>query len=362
MPLASSNKKKTPEKKVSRFAKYPSPTSDSKAHHAYCRVLSPTEKVTFTQRRMCGLLAPKKPVVIPKIPERNLNVGVLAKDVPKALRPSRSLPEDHDRVFDSPKFFEKVKTLVGGDISTTPFAKGAYGRLFIAKFPKGYDAAPLLALSNIVGDPGTIPKGETLALTIQKIRNVQDIENCTREARIQLHVNVKAPTVSPRLYFSGYSKKLAAQITIMSGVDGRPMARANHISAKQFLALEAHVIRLWMAGVVHADLHTNNIIIDSAGIPRIIDYGRAIVLPERLRPLKPINASKRNFQNKLQNYTNKVIIGRRSRDNDYAAFRGYLPTDAAQYSSDVQALRRIFKNVLEAGARKRLMEGAHVKK
>lgn len=355
-------RKKSPNKKTSRFAAYPSPQSNDKAHHAYCRVLSPTERVTYDKRRLCGLLAPKKPVVLKKIPERNLDVENLAKDVPKALHKGYALSDNHSAVFDSPNFFTKVKMLVGGDLSQTPFAKGAYGRLFIAKFSPGYDTAPLLGLNNIVGDPGTIPKGKTLALKIQKIRNVMDIRNCEREARIQLHVNNKAPTVSPRLYVSGYSKRYAAQITIMEGIDGRPMARANAISAKQFLALEANVIRLWVAGVVHADLHTNNIIIDSSGNPRIIDYGRAIVLPENLRPRKPIDASKRAFQNQLQAYTNKVIIGRRLKDDDYAAFEGYLPTNHAQYSSDVQALRRIFKDVLEQGARKRLMEGAHVKK
>ena len=360
--MAQSAKKRTPERKKSRFHDYPSPQSNDKAHHAFCRVLSPTEKVTFTKRRLCGLRRPKSPTILRKIPERNLNVNALANDVPKSLQKSYRLPENHDTVFGAPNFFTKVKTLVDADISQTPFAKGAYGRLFIAKFSKGYDASKLLSLNNIVGTPGGIPPGKNMALKIQKIRNVGDIRNCEREARVQLHVNTKAPTVSPKLYFSGYSKRLAAQVTIMEGVDGRPMARANHISAKQFLALEAQVIRMWMAGVVHADLHSNNIIIDSAGVPRIIDYGRAIVVPESLRPKVPIAASKRNFQDKLQKYTNAVVIGRRAKNDDYAAFQGYLPTNHAQYSSDVQALRRIFKDVLETGARKRLVEGAHVKK
>lgn len=359
--MVSPNGKKSPAKK-SRFQNYPSPQSDSKAHHAYCRVLSPTEKITFTKRRLCGLRRPKSPITIPKTPERNLNVDALAKDVPKSLQKSYKLAENHGAAFDAPNFFTKAKLLVDADISQTPFAKGAYGRLFIAKFSKGYDASKLLAMNNIVGNPGGIPSGKTLALKIQKIRNVGDIKNCEREARVQLHVNNKAPGVSPTLYFSGYSKRYAAQVTVMDGVDGRPMARANHISAKQFLKLEAQVIRLWMAGVVHADLHTNNVIIDSTGTPRIIDYGRAIVLPERLRPKAPIAASKRNFQNTLQKYTNAVVIGRRRKDDDYAAFQGYLPTNHAQYSSNVQALRRIFKDVLNAGARERLKAGAFAKK
>jgi predicted Ser/Thr protein kinase len=324
--------------------------------------LSPTEKITFTTRRLCGLRRPKSPAVVPKVPERNLNVNALAKDVPKALQKSYKLPDNHDVVFESPNFFTKAKALVDADISQTPFAKGAYGRLFIAKFSKGYDASKLLAMNNIVGNPGGIPSGKTLALKIQKIRNVDDIRNCEREARVQLHVNKKAPGVSPTLYFSGYSKRCAAQVTIMDGVDGRPMARANNISAKQFLKLEAQVIRLWMAGVVHADLHTNNIIIDSTGTPRIIDYGRAIVVPEGLRPKAPVAASKRNYQNRLQKYTNAVVIGRRLKNDDYAAYQGYLPTNHAQYSSDVQSLRRIFRDVLEAGARDKLKAGAFAKK
>lgn len=47
--------------------------------------------------------------------------------------------------------------------------------------------------------------------------------------------------------------------------------------------LERAVLSIWGAGVVHADLHKGNIVVDSSSSVKIIDFGFAVILPAKLR-------------------------------------------------------------------------------
>ena len=332
-----------------RIVNYPSPRVDPRAFHDFARVVSAEVRT----------VKKGKPVkYVPRKATKDLNVNSLANDVPKAARPSYDMMRVNSGMRNSATFFSKVVHFVGADISEVPFAEGSYGSLYSAKFSQGYDTSPLTGLYNCVGSPGSIPRGKPVALKIQMIRNTEDIRVCEREARIHAYVNKKHPDISPRSYISGFSPRHGAQITVMEYVGGETLGQLTHITMKQFLDIERRVIGLWMIGITHADLHSKNIIFDAQGIPHIIDFGRAIVIPKSLRPKESAYATKRAFQNTLQKYANAVIFGRRGQNGNYGVFDGYMFTNDAQYSSDVNALRRIFKQFVVRGDRARAKKTA----
>lgn len=151
-------------------------------------------------------------------------------------------------------------------------------------------------------------------LKIEKLRqrNAKHLGNVTREARIHLKVSsssvlgpkrglfgtqreFKGSDIAPVLYFSGvYGGHV---ITCMEYIPGVPLQQyiANGTLTDTIVRrLERAVETLIRIGVVHGDLHANNIMVTSNERVVIIDYGFAFEIPPRVHDavLKILNSTK----------------------------------------------------------------------
>lgn len=91
----------------------------------------------------------------------------------------------------------------------------------------------------------------------------------------------------PRFYFSGvvlnaYNGKEYI-VTVMDHVEGKPLhsfRKPGMVSADLYLRFERAAASLWASGVVHGDLHGNNVMYDPKSKKlTILDFGRTVLLP-----------------------------------------------------------------------------------
>lgn len=174
-------------------------------------------------------------------------------------------------------------------------------------------------------------------LKFEKIRqrNVTHLGNVRREARIHLKVSsssvlgpskpkrlfgrkpveFKGSDIAPTLYFSGVYGGYA--ITCMEYVSGVPLQKyiANGTLTNDIVKkLERAVETLLRIGVVHGDLHANNIMVTPSGRVVILDYGFAFDIPPRVHDavLKILNSTKSIetawIESGLQNVVNARFV------------------------------------------------------
>ena len=92
--------------------------------------------------------------------------------------------------------------------------------------------------------------------------------------------------VIPPFYFSAMASD-GTYVTVMGLVKGGSLSkymRSVRMTPKFYVALEKAAASMWTAGVVHADFHDENVMVDPhTGKITVIDFGFGVVLPPALR-------------------------------------------------------------------------------
>lgn len=126
----------------------------------------------------------------------------------------------------------------------------------------------------------------------------------------------------PQLYVAGLDRENGYAVLVMDKVPGKTLEtyiKDHGMSATRYARIEKAVATLWLMGIAHTDMHDRNVMIDGNGKVAIIDFGLAVVLPNKLREkvtrdmngLPQYRRSLANAvwfaKNSVQNYTNQVM-------------------------------------------------------
>jgi hypothetical protein len=189
------------------------------------------------------------------------------------------------------------------------FGAGAYGEVFLVKKISEIDSQSLnelrRELKNRVGDDEPPPPGADVVIKISK-RFVQEQEQFVDFAsrmitEVLMHVHVhravgrhpcrpeielRGASITPRVFFSGTYGDGETHVTVMELAPGETLAKyvSKYGSVPRLIQdnIENAVLTLWFAaGIIHADLHFGNVMVNErTGEVKIIDFGFAVMLPE----------------------------------------------------------------------------------
>ena len=197
-----------------------------------------------------------------------------------------------------------------------------------------------------VGNLDKIPtNGPISVIKFQKTDGSAQKEAIRQE--IAIHSKLSRSKISSKLYAAGFVGDIAWQIS--SYIDGKPMCDVT-ITAEIFKKIEKAVFELWKHNVFHADLHCNNLMLTKDKDVVVIDFGRAIVLPDKYVPKKLTEFRDNKYQEKVQRYADSIVTARSKSNGDYvgaAVNKKGEVKPVVVYSNDVQALRVFYDKMNE---------------
>lgn len=358
-----------------RFTEYAKPVVHPFAHHDFSRVVpaarsggkSPPKAVLPKKCGLFGLLSPRKTGATAASARSkrsanlstNLSPSKLGRGVPVVEKGKKSVALSNlGNLRNSGDLIGRTKQrlqFAGMLVDDVPMAKGSYGTIFLGKLDgqtghhKVEEVRAFLRKMSTsrVGDVKDIPQKATLAIKVQVVRDATDLKNVERESRIHSYVARRAPIIAPKFYFSGFFGDMRTYVTVMEFVDGKGLCSSPPLGSRQFLTLEKMIGMLWRLRVFHGDLHCNNILVPRRGGFKIIDFGRAIVLPGSVAPKTAVDAVRPEAQDAMQAYAARVVA-RRARDGNagYGVLNRYAPVpNKVQYADDVMALRVLYSRM-----------------
>lgn len=245
---------------------------------------------------------------------------------------------------------DQIPSLFGGPILKF-IAKGSYGYVFKFKPSEKYveylKRVVLPRSKGVIGNIGKIPTNGPLSIIkFQKVDDPAQKEAIRHE--IDIHYKLSRNKISSKLYAAGFVGNIAWQIS--SYIDGKPMCDVD-ITADIFKNIEKAVFELWKHNVFHADLHCNNLMLTKDKDVVVIDFGRAIVLPDKYVPKKLSEFRDTKYQEKVQRYADSIITTRSKTNSDYVGAminkKGEVKP-LVVYSNDVQALRVFYDKMNES--------------
>ena len=244
---------------------------------------------------------------------------------------------------------DQIPSLFGGPILKF-IAKGSYGSVYKFKPSEKYveylKRVVLPRSKGVVGNLGKIPTDSISVIKFQKTDGPAQKEAIRQE--INIHSKLSRSKISSKLYAAGFVGDIAWQIS--SYIDGKPMCDVD-ITADIFKKIEKAVFELWKHNVFHADLHCNNMMITKDKDVVVIDFGRAIVLPDKYVPKKLTEFRDNKYQEKVQRYADSIITARSKSNGDYVRVRitnrGNVKP-VVVYSNDVQSLRVFYDKMDES--------------
>lgn len=277
------------------------------------------------------------------IQKKNLNKAVENKPATKNLYDANVVPKERRAVrrpddYMTETFGSRAKA----------FASGEYGSLYKLNInPQGVKRRLedlRLALRHVV-QTNRVPVSGTFAVKVSMQPPDREWTTWVRENvyEAQAHLRLatrcaplscaarSACTPSPKLYFAGVDPAARVFVTVMQLVQGDTLdnylRRKKVLTAATYLIIEKAIVTMWLNGIVHGDLHTDNIMITPSGNKVwLIDFGFAVVLPDnRLQALKKVmndvpdvsNSLANSVwyaKNALQGYVNSVLHLRRRMD------------------------------------------------
>ena len=272
--------------------------------------------------------------------------------------PRKSSQELRAKIMSAPKniatenlviTLDQIPSLFGGPILKF-IAKGSYGSVYkfkpSAKYVDYLKRTVLPRSKGVVGNLGKIPtNGPISVIKFQKTDGSAQKEAIRQE--IAIHSKLSRSKISSKLYAAGFVGDIAWQIS--SYIDGKPMCDVA-ITADIFKKIEKAVFELWKHNVFHADLHCNNLMLTKDKDVVVIDFGRAIVLPDKYVPKKLTEFRDNKYQEKVQRYADSIITARSKLNGDYvgaAVNKKGEVKPVVVYSNDVQALRVFYDKMNE---------------
>jgi hypothetical protein len=172
----------------------------------------------------------------------------------------------------------------------------------------------------------------------------------------------------PRFYFAGLVRDAGnfqpAFVVVMDRAAGMPLdaflQQRRVPTARLYVDLERAACALWLAGVVHADLHRGNVMYDPASRKlTVLDFGMAVVLPPAYRDAIAQSLSRAIGANvaslgeiflktsahgvhNMQNYLNRVMFTRQYSwfNPDYMATKAMFRRLSRGEQDSVPMLRR----------------------
>ena len=243
---------------------------------------------------------------------------------------------------------DQIPSLFGGPILKF-IAKGSYGYVFKLKPSEKYveylKKVVLPRSKGVVGNVDKIPTNSISVIKFQKTDGPAQKEAIRQE--IAIHSKLSRSKISSKLYVAGFVGNIAWQIS--SYIDGKPMCDVD-ITADIFKKIEKTVFELWKHNVFHADLHCNNLMLTKDKDVVVIDFGRAIVLPDKYVPKKLTEFRDKKYQEKVQRYADSIVTARSKSDENYVRAMITNKGDVKPlvvYSNDVQALRVFYDKMPE---------------
>ena len=241
---------------------------------------------------------------------------------------------------------ERMRSVFGGPNTTAFVAKGSYGSVFKmysnSAFKKYIQTNVVPKSKSVIGSADKLPtNGKMIALKLQIVPDNEHLKAIQVENKI--HKKLWKTKITNIFYVGGLIGNIFWQLS--SYIDGVSMCKVQMNSAV-FEKIEKSVYKLWKKRIFHADLHCNNLMLTDKGDVVIIDFGRAIILPEKLAPSTFEQFKKQVFQEKVQTYANKIITKRaKTQEHNYVrakVTKKYKVEPVVTYSDDVQALRVFF--------------------
>ena len=104
------------------------------------------------------------------------------------------------------------------------------------------------------------------------------------ETAMHRKVERRAPEIVPRLLATMHYQGL--YISIMERIDGRELysvVRGSRVKRAVFHNLSVAMKKMWLAGVVHLDMHYGNVLVKPNNDVFIIDFGFARAIPDAIR-------------------------------------------------------------------------------
>ncbi|GAQ90995.1 Putative kinase family protein, partial [Klebsormidium nitens] len=152
--------------------------------------------------------------------------------------------------------------------------------------------------SYVVGSPQSAP--QKVIIKVHRLDKFDDIAAARMECKMQawLHsqettfrgTQVRGSEVVPPVFYAGLldgGRRMGMVfITVMGEAPGVVLReflrrRSNELTGFEYALIERAILTLWLLGVVHADLHEENIFIDEKSEKvTIIDFGYALILPK----------------------------------------------------------------------------------
>ena len=244
---------------------------------------------------------------------------------------------------------DQIPSLFGGPLLKF-IAKGSYGSVYKFKPSEKYveylKKVVLPRSKGVVGNLDRIPTNSISVIKFQKTNGPAQKEAIRQE--IAIHSKLSRSKISSKLYAAGFIGDIAWQIS--SYIDGKPMCDVD-ITADIFKKIEKAVFELWKHNVFHADLHCNNMMITKDKDVVVIDFGRAIVLPDKYVPKKLTEFRDTKYQEKVQRYADSIITGRSKTDGNYVRATINKKGEVKPlivYSNDVQSLRVFYDKMNES--------------
>ena len=282
--------------------------------------------------------------------------GMNRSDVP-IIHSSRRMPFNATNVKNLDTRKSKIARFVGEDflptlkdITSGPrLGKGGFGTVYRVTV-KASLVRMFKTLSNKVPDAPKLREGQVVALKVQKIpggdsrRQHSGVSRAMNEVKFQ--VDMATTGYAPHVFGSGVWKRDSetVHLTAMELIEGQTLVDYfdTHatISPQIFTKIECAAVTMLMRGYAHTDLNLQNIILLPNGKIKIIDYGLATRLPNRLIPRSRNEALSQDYHTRLLQHLNIMHAGTKHFAPEPHILRWlYAHVDSKQRKSNVLKAR-----------------------
>ena len=126
--------------------------------------------------------------------------------------------------------------------------------------------------------------GQHEAAVMRRVRSTKSEQIACRRGAGSLLIPKQ---VVPAVYAAG--ELFGKYVIVMEFIEGKPLSVLPHITPEIAALFEQAVLSTWLAGVIHADLHENNIMVVGGYKPRVVllDFGMSVIVDgERAQKLR----------------------------------------------------------------------------